>query len=236
MERRDFLVKSLAAGLFTGVASQPVLAQFWGKRTKALPDGQSFHQLRGEVMVNGNMATAATPVKPGDKVTTGNDGKAVFVVGKDAFSIGENSELVLDGEIIEDRSAIIRAFSLLSGKLLTVFGSTGHKVQTPHSTIGIRGTGVYLEAEADRTYLCVCYGTVDIQSKIDPSAKMTTVSEYHDKPVYLNSANADSKAIADAPMKNHDDMELIMLEALVGREVPFPLGGAYYGAPKRSDY
>ena len=53
---------------------------------------------------------------------------------------------------------------LLTGSLLSVFGERGANqalsVNTSTATIGIRGTGIYMEAEPDLTYLCTCYGTV----------------------------------------------------------------------------
>ena len=108
-------------------------------------------------------------------------------------------------------------------------------MDTPVATIGIRGTGVYLEAEADRSYVCTCYGLVDIAAKADPQQKLTVESKHHDQPLYVYGGGK-SKLIEAAPVKNHTDMELAMLEALVGRSVPFAGMEEYYGAPKRDNY
>lgn len=238
LDRRDFLIQALAAGVLSTTVSPEALAQFWGKRPRPMAKNKSFHELKGDVLINGNNATTRSLVKPGDKLITGDNSSAIFVVGKDAFSIGENSELELDGELIENTNPVVRAFSLLSGKLLTVFGKTGHKVTTSQTTIGIRGTGVYLEAEANRTYMCTCYGVVDVSANADPSQTTTVTSRHHDQPLYIYGDNShrSDKLITTAPMKNHTDMELALLEALVGRTVPFAGMSDYYGAPTRNNY
>jgi len=243
IDRRQFLISALAAGIYTGTAPTTAMAQFWGKRPNRIQAKQSFHQIIGNVMVNATTASMNTAVKPGDKLRTGPKSQAIFVVGQDAFSLGENSELTLDGEILEDENPVIRAFSLLSGRLLTVFGRTGHKVSTPQATIGIRGTGVYLEALADKSYICTCYGKVDIHANADTQQKTTVTSNHHDQPLWVYGDNSKTYQkqsgqglIQAAPMQNHTDMELVMLEALVGRRVPFLIDDDYYGAPKRDQY
>ena len=52
-----------------------------------------------------------------------------------------------------------------TGKLLSVH-ARGSNVQmsTVVATIGIRGTGVYLEADPEQTYVCTCYGVTDISA------------------------------------------------------------------------
>lgn len=243
IDRRDFLISALAAGIYTSTAPSAALAQFWGKRPSKMANPHSFHQLVGDVLVNATQASISTRVKPGDKLRTGPNSKAIFVVGQDAFSLGENSELKLDGEILKNDNPVVKAFSLFSGRLLTVFGRTGHTVSTPQATIGIRGTGVYLEAQADRSYICTCYGKVDIHAKADSRQQTTVTSTHHDQPLWVYGSNSavfaqpqQNTLIQAAPMQNHTDMELVMLEALVGRRVPFLIDNDYYGAPKRDHY
>ncbi len=42
---------------------------------------------------------------------------------------------------------------------------------------GIRGTGIYMEAEPNLTYLCTCYGQVAMSSALDPIHKSKQQSE-----------------------------------------------------------
>ncbi len=232
--RRAFLLKALAAGVLCATASTQAVASFWGDKPKPIQTGRSFHKIKGSIYVNGDKATINTQVRPGDNVRAGKDSTAMLVVGSDAFLIRANSELQLDEA--KPNSRVASGFSLITGALLTVFGKTGHTVKTKHSTIGIRGTGVYLETDAESTYICTCYGTIDISSNNKPDEKETIVSSYHENPRTIYGAPQKGKYIKPASFKNHDDLELAILEALVGREVPFDIKHNYYGPPKRNNY
>jgi hypothetical protein len=179
---------------------------------------------KGEVRINGRIAEMGMPVKPGDSVATARGGLAVFVIGNDAFLMRENSELLTAGE-----DALVAALRLVTGKLLSVFGRGARRINTATATIGIRGTGIYVEAEAERTYVCTCYGVVDLQASNMPAARETVRTVHHDAPRYVYAhGEMPIKMIETAPVINHSDAELIMLEALVGREPPFVGAGMPY--------
>ena len=119
--------------------------------------------------------------------------------------------------------------TLVTGKLLSVFGRGPRRIATSTATIGIRGTGIYIEAEAERTYVCTCYGVVDLQASNMPAAKETVRTIHHDAPRYIYAhGEMPIQMIQTAPVMNHSDAELIMLEALVGREPPFVGKGMQY--------
>ena len=181
-------------------------------------------EVRGEVLINGRPARAGAALKPGDSVATAPESSAVFVVGRDAFLIRERSELLTAG-----RSVLTGSLRLVTGKLLSVFGRGPRSITTPTSTIGIRGTGIYIEAEAERTYVCTCYGLVDLQASNMPEARETVRTTHHDAPRYIYAhGETPIKMIEPAPVVNHTDVELIMLEALVGRKPPFVGSGLEY--------
>ena len=54
----------------------------------------------------------------------------------------------------------------------------------------------------------------------DPSARETVRTTHHEQPRYIYAKGA-PKMVTPAPMVNHTDAELEMLEALVGRKPPF---------------
>ena len=54
-------------------------------------------------------------------------------------------------------------------------------------------------------------------------AAETVRTKHHDQPRYVYARGA-PRMIEKAPMINHTDAELVMLEALVGRKVPFTPG------------
>jgi hypothetical protein len=173
-----------------------------------------MHELRGDVRVNGVPAAQGMRVASGDNVSTGSGARAMFSIGADAFLMRADSQAEFRGQDL-----VIDALRLVSGKLLGVFGSGGaHRIQTATATIGIRGTGAYLEAEPERTYFCLCYGSADIASA-DGSMRDSYTTTHHESPRYIYN-DGRSNAIVPAGVVNHTDSELIMLEALVGRIPP----------------
>ncbi len=227
--RRRLLLQALAAGLFTvGLPSRRVDADVLGKVPGPLPAGRSIYDIEGEVKVNGVLATIDTRIGPTDTVETGKNGRIVFVVGKDSFMVRSDSKLVLKGE-----RGLIETLQLLTGRVLSVFGKSRHQLRTPSAIVGIRGTGIYTEADPDETYLCNCYGVVDIYGSNDPDSHETIESRHHDKPRYITTRATAGQRIRPAGFKQHTDAELMVLEALVGRTPPFVFSGDDYGSPRR---
>lgn len=153
------------------------------------------------------------------------------LVGADAFVLRENSRLETQGG-----GGVTDLLRLTTGALLSVFGRTPRPkvLQGITATVGIRGTGLYLEAEQQRTYVCLCYGVAEISARDDPSVKEQAVSRHHDMPRYVYAAGAgENTRIQPAPFKNHDDLELMLIETLVGRTTPFSLFDEGYGSPRR---
>lgn len=117
---------------------------------------------------------------------------------------------------------------VLTGAVLTVFSSgRRRRIETKTATIGIRGTGVYVEVEPTRTYVCTCYGVAELVAADDPTVRETVRTEHHDEPRYVMAHGA-PQMIMDAPVINHTDVELTMLEALVGRQPPFVSQPSYF--------
>ena len=246
--RRRFLVRALSLGWLAGGvgwhAAAP--ASLFGKLPRRLPQGRSVFEVKGEVLVNGRQATETTVIGPSDKITSGSDSYLIAAVGPTAFILRDRSVLELGGA-----NPLKQAMRLVTGKFLGVFGKLGsHQtlaIRTPAATIGIRGTGVYAESDPDKTYLCTCYGTTELVAAPDyePAAggkakaadpeKLQVTATHHDAPKYILAQPENGKRITAAPFINHTDLELMTLEALVGREVPFGLPAEEYEAPRR-DY
>lgn len=114
---------------------------------------------------------------------------------------------------------------VLAGKVLSVFvPGTRVQIATRTATIGIRGTGLYIESMADRTYACTCYGSAELNPLADPKQAVTVTTTYHDAPRYIYAAadkSTKGALVVVAPVITHSDAELILLESLVGRKVPF---------------
>lgn len=234
--RREFLRRMMATSAMASLASVNAMAPIvhaFGALPSALPTGKSIYKLKGEVAVNGKDASADTFIDASSTVETGSNSLAIFVVGKDAHILRENSRIELGGQgVVEEY------LNLVSGKLLSVFGKRPQgkstAINTTTATIGIRGTGVYAESDPDVSYVCTCYGTVDIASKKNPSESERITAVHHDSPRYIMADGKKGSLIEPAPVKNHTDEELLLIEALVGRESPISTLKSY-SAPKR-DY
>jgi len=211
--RRRWLLRTVAA---LGVASVPMaIRQALARGVN--PAAPGIYDMDGDVRVNGTLVRPGFLIRPGDVIETGPNSRAVFIVGKDAFLLRANSRLVTAG-----REMFIDAFRILTGKLLSVLGPGARRIVTRTATIGIRGTGIYVEAERDRTYVCTCYGTAELDSVFKPEERETVTTTHHDQPRYIYGESMPGiKMIEGAPVVNHTDDELVMLEALVGRTPPF---------------
>lgn len=231
--RRRFLLQVLATGWLIGSPTwqREALAGPLGEIPRRLPADRSIFALSGEVWVNGQPADLKTRIGANDQVRTGPNSHVVAVVGADAFILRAGAELQLGAA-----SGAKRFFRLVSGALLTVFGPRhdGIDLNTPTVTVGIRGTGVYTEVEPDRTYLCTCYGETQLNALADRSVSETVRATHH-AGRYIYARPVNGKLIDTGPFINHSDAELVMLEALVGREVPFALSDKDYLGPRR-DY
>jgi len=198
MRRRDF-VKGTAALLLV----QEALAQ--GRLEKGV------YRLRGDVHVNGANAQQGGELRPGDTVRTQAGGEIVFVSQRDSFLVRQNSEV----------SLVANGLRVVTGAVLSVFAPGERKeIRTATAVIGIRGTAVYIEAEASRTYACTCYGEAVLTPIAQPAAAETVRTTHHESPRYIMASGA-PQMVMPAPVINHTDAELILLESLVGRQPPF---------------
>jgi hypothetical protein len=182
----------------------------------AVPPG--IYRTRGDVRVNGKPVQKGMELKPGDVVSTGRDSELVVVVGKDAFLMRAYTRVEYSGEAAQ---LIVSGLRVVTGALLSVFEPGKPKtIRTATATIGIRGTGIYVEVESKRTYACTCYGEAELVPVDDPNQAETVRTQHHDEPRFIY-AKGMPRMMEKAPIFNHTDAELIMLEDLVGRTTPF---------------
>lgn len=202
MNRRSFIAHS-CAGL--GALAIPLPA-FSGR----------IEPVRGEIFINGERLGQDRNVGPGDRIRTGVRASATLVIGRDAFLTRPDSEVEFQGA---SRSSVLTGLRLLTGGLLAVFGSGRKTLTTSTATIGIRGTGIYMEASESQTYLCTCYGEVEV-ADAHGAEKHVVLSGYH-APTMIYAEMTDGAMMAKAEFKNHTDEELKRLEARVGRRPKF---------------
>jgi hypothetical protein len=166
----------------------------------------------GDIRIGRKPAGAGAMLMPGESIITGPGAQAVMVVGTDAFLLRENTSLQL-----EEKGGT-RVLRYLSGKVLSVFGTGSKQLITPTATIGIRGTGCYIEVRPEQVYFCLCYGAADVLPHANAAMTKRMVTKHHEQPITIN---ANASAMKAAEVVNHTDAELIMLEETVGRRPPF---------------
>jgi hypothetical protein len=236
--RRRRLIRWLSAGIAAALAPGGARGQrTFGNRPSRLPPQQSIYRLTGEVKVNAREADLQTRIRAGDTVETGRDAELVFVIGGNAMILrsGSRLEIAPPQQPTEASSLIVTGLRLLTGAVLSVSRRQPLRLETAVATIGIRGTGFYAESEPAETYFCTCYGEADVAASADPESRTTVVAQAHDRPLYVIAGGAAGNNVRSAPMKNHSNEELILIETLVGRTPPF--GPSSYGYPgTRSDY
>ena len=211
MKKRREILKAAVMG---GLAN--VVQTVYSMGTKPLP--ASFRKLKGDVFLNGVKAHQNQVILEGDTVSTGPKSETTYVIGADAYLLRENSR------VSYARDGVIPAMRVITGKVLSVFGPGEKRIKVPTATIGIRGTGCYIEATEELVYFCLCYGTADIVPLADPAQAQTIATQYHDNPFYIGKDKQSRTLMQRAPVINHTDFELVMLEYEVDRRPPFEPG------------
>lgn len=206
MNRRRFVKDSafLAAGALLPL---PAAAQApWG----------TIHELAGKVLLNGRPMARNSAVQAGQTITTGKDGRIWFTLAGDAFFLRPGSELRLSASVRDD---IVEVLRLVTGALGASFRRGARRsVVAQTVTIGIRGTGVYLETNPAATYACTCFGTTQLESTGSAAADSVTVTAQHHAARWIRRGEAH---LVEAGMENHTDEEMSRLERLAGRPYPF---------------
>ncbi len=225
--KRQRLMQLLCAGALGLAPNHSLQAGWFSGSAKKLNDDRSIYKLKGEVLVNGQRANKKTRIYAGDTVRTGSKSRIVFAVGGDSFILRSESELEIAGS-----NFFISGLRILSGRLLSVFAKRepGQQLNMSASTatIGIRGSGVYMEVEPELTYLCICYGKIALSANEDPDDSEVIFSKSHDQPRYISSQAKQGSRIRKAPVINHTNAELELLEAIVGRKTPEGFGKESY--------
>jgi hypothetical protein len=234
--RRRWLIQALSTGFFSsGLIGTSALAQsFFGSKPAKLPPGQSIYRITGEATVNGIRATLQTRINPGDTIKTGKNSEIIFIVNNQSMILRSDSHLVIEATQKDEGSLLVKGLRMFAGKILTVSRNTPMQIETPSATMGIRGTGFYVEADPELTYFCTCYGATVIQSTVDPESKTSVIATHHNRPLYIAKNAQQGKHIRNAPFINHTDQELTLIEALVGRTTPFVFSNDAYAAPRRN--
>ena len=209
-QRRSFLQAAAAWTALGGAATAQAQAR------------SNIVELQGDVDVNGLRLLPTNSVQSGDQITTGPGSTVIFVLGKSAFHVRQNSTLTLERGPSLNAISVLR---LLTGAVVSVWGKgTNRKIVTPTLTAGIRGTGVYTEVfpkEDGRSYFCNCYGTVDLVAGND---RVLSQSEYH-QAYWGSTPSHNGASLTAAKAINHTDEELEFLARLADQRTAWQISG-----------
>lgn len=220
--RREWLLRLAASGALGGAGLIGVVAR--ALAAGDLGGKQGVVRLQGSATVAGQPAREGTAVKLGERVATGADSQAVIVLDKDAFLMRSNT--VIETTV---HDGVLANLLVSTGRVLSVFSKKPVNIKAASATIGIRGTGCYLEVDDAGVYFCLCYGEATVGGP--NMAEQLVKTTHHESPLQLTQS-AGTMTSRPGGFKNHTDAELIMLEALVGREPPFVSSGLQYPAGK----
>ena len=151
-------------------------------------------------------------------MVTGAGGEAGYVVGPDACLQREKTKIAFE------ESVGAQCLRVITGRVLSVIGKGRDRernlqVVTPAATIGIRGSGFYIEAEEAHTYSCLCYGEAEVIPTGNPEPQETIPTGHNERPIYIDASGR--PMVAPAKLINHTDDQLVMPENLVGLWPPF---------------
>lgn len=179
----------------------------------------AVRELSGNALVNGRAVTPSTVIRAGDTVYTTRGASLWFTVGSDAFFLRGETELRLEPARVGE--AAINALRLLTGALGAGFARGARRsVIAPTATIGIRGTGVYVEARRDETYACTCFGSTELMTREDRMMERVPVTTVN----HLARLIPRQGNHVEALFERHTSEEMTRLERYAGR--PDPFGGA----------
>jgi len=177
---------------------------------------KGVYRVKGDVRINGRPAVENMDLAAGDVIVTGPGAELIFVARKDAYLVRENSRVELAGTA---GALILTGLRVVTGAVLSVFErGRPNRIVTSTATIGVRGTGVYVESEPARSYVCTCYGETEVAPLADPAHAEQISTTHHEQPRYVYASGA--TMMVKAPVVNHTDAELALLEWVVGREPP----------------
>lgn len=168
------------------------------------------------VLVKGTVTRAGAPVSPKARVSSGDtlvSSAGSFVRVKldtqIALQTGENSELKISYDQKKDRTTldVVRGGVLSRVQPRAVFHER-LRIKTPQATMGVRGTTLYAGiASAEKTFLCVCEGTVATRYG---NEERTFRTKRHESPVDISTSISSAEKVLP-----HDDGQIDELAKLL---------------------
>ena len=140
-----------------------------------------------------------------------------------------------EAEFYSNDDGLVSNIVLMAGGVLSLFGEKsgqGVEIKTFNAVGAIRGTTTYFawQAQENRTYVCCCYGGIDLSNGKGGGQSLNT--SYHTA-VILPASGGVEAAPYDKPLNHYDD-DIVALEQKAGREPRWqlPHGHLNFFAPR----
>lgn len=216
MNRRKFLTTSALA--------VPVAVSSLSAMNKPRISKRRVINFKGKIFVNGKPMTKHKKIKASDSIKTGKNSFINFAIGEDAFRVGSNAKVMFKG------SNNVNSIVIKAGKLVGVFKrGNNRKIKTNNATMGIRGTGIYVNAiSPTKTKFCNCYGKTTAMTN-SKSTKQSLEATHH-KSIVIENNEIYKPSMWNGLYQyfinpSHTDEQLRDLEYLVGRLPAFDRNG-----------
>lgn len=175
-----------------------------------------IRELQGDVFINKRIAHQSSSIQAGDRLSVAYGGKLIFSMGEDSYLLQEGTSL----EVASKDNSVVSGLRLLTGGLLSVFGKrdTPTRIYTHTATIGIRGTGVYLNSQPGNLYFCTCYGKTDLHLGHNHDEHIEST---HHNAFNITGKSEKSMTMTATEVIGHTDDDLRLLEGYSNRKPPF---------------
>lgn len=206
LQRRQFLTSAAALPLALYLPLGHA-----GKRLTGV-----IRELEGDVFINKRIAHQSSNIQAGDRLSVSYGSRLVFSMGEDSYLLQEGTSL----EVASKDNSVVSGLRLLTGGLLSVFGKrdTTTRIYTHTATIGIRGTGVYLNSQPDNLYFCTCYGQTDLHLGHNHDEHIQST---HHNAFNITGKSEKSMTMIATEVVGHTDDDLRLLEGYSNRKPPF---------------
>lgn len=158
-----------------------------------------------------NITTASdlkkgSSISMGDRISTGPDSIVRIKVGDDiALQLGPTTEVIIESPARETVLTRLISGHLMAAVRKALRRNDRLKIRTHDSVMGVRGTVLFVrEQSKNKTFLCVCTGTVGVNGR-------TITSKRHDYPQYIHGGRSEKATDGDY---GHTDAETNEMQKL----------------------
>jgi len=177
MSRRRFIRVCISAAAAGFLLRNPYrLVAGGGTRKWEMPDQGRIRFIKGEVYVNDIRAVIGDTVNQDDRIRTDEKSEAEIELQDFAvFSIKENTTCSVRDLFTKPTLELEKGWCLL-----IVRHGKPFSISTPTVLAGIRGTVIFFRVfDREHTYMCDCYGSVDLIDPDTGDVLRQVTSRYH---------------------------------------------------------